>query len=68
VETSERLHARGILPDGRQVPLVYSPLDSIGGTPSGMGRIHTVRAPYFKVWIPMKGNHDTAGRPGERLQ
>jgi DUF1680 family protein len=67
LETSERLQAQGILPDGSQVPLVYSPLDSIGGTPSGMGRIHTVRAPYFKVWIPLQGNHDPAGRPEERL-
>jgi len=52
-----RLEATGITPECSEEPLIFTPVSQIGGTPSGAGRIHTVRSPYFKVWIPL----DTPG-------
>lgn len=48
----DRLEADGLTPDGGGVPLILSPLAGVGGVPSGAGRIHTVRSPYYKTWIP----------------
>ena len=50
----DRLEAAGITPERTDERLVFSPLAETGGTPSGSGRIHTVRSPYFKVWIPLE--------------
>ncbi len=50
----DRLEAAGATPDRPVERLVLSPLSAIGGTPSGAGRIHTVRSPYYKVWIPVR--------------
>ena len=49
---SDRLEARGSTPENHEAILVFSPLAQVGGTPSGAGRIHSVRSPYYKVWIP----------------
>ena len=51
VEGPDRLVAQGVLPDGSDCQLVFSPLSDISGTPSGIGRIYTVRTSYFKTWI-----------------
>jgi DUF1680 family protein len=50
----DRLEAAGTTPDRPVERLVLSPLAAVGGTPSGSGRIHTVRSPYYKVWIPVE--------------
>jgi DUF1680 family protein len=47
-----RIEAKGLTPHSAEERLVFSPLAEVGGTPSGSGRIHTVRSPYYKVWIP----------------
>ena len=49
-----RLAARGSTPEHKAEQLVFSPLSEVGGVPSGAGRIHTVRSPYYKVWIPVQ--------------
>ena len=54
IRTPDRLEALGVTPDRPDELLIFSPLAEIGGTPSGSGRIHTVRSPYFKVWIPLE--------------
>jgi DUF1680 family protein len=54
VLSADRLEAPGAVPESPHVPLVLTPLAGVGGVPSGAGRIHTVRSPYYKVWIPVK--------------
>jgi len=54
VTGSNRLLATGVTPEHASEPLIFAPLSEIGGTPSGLGRIHTVRTPYYKVWIPLE--------------
>ena len=54
VAGSNRLLAMGVTPDRASEPLIFAPLSEIGGTPSGLGRIHTIRSPYYKVWIPLE--------------
>jgi DUF1680 family protein len=54
VKGPDHLEAEGITPEDAHERLVFSPLAETGGIPSGSGRIHTVRAPYFKVWIPIE--------------
>jgi DUF1680 family protein len=54
IRTHDRIETVGISPDRPDERLIFSPLAEIGGTPSGSGRIHTVRSPYFKVWIPVE--------------
>jgi DUF1680 family protein len=54
IRTPDRIEAAGVSPDRVDERLIFSPLAEIGGTPSGSGRIHTVRSPYFKVWIPVE--------------
>jgi DUF1680 family protein len=54
IQTPDRIEAVGVTPDRANERLVFSPLGEIGGTPSGSGRIHTVRSPYYKVWIPVE--------------
>jgi DUF1680 family protein len=49
-----RLKATGVTPERNNESLTFTPLSEIGGTPSGSGRIHTVRSPYYKVWIPFE--------------
>jgi DUF1680 family protein len=53
VLTPTRLEVVGTSPDRPVERLVFSPLAEIGGTASGSGRIHTMRSPYYKVWIPV---------------
>jgi DUF1680 family protein len=53
VRDHTRLEAAGVTPDRPSEWLIFSPLMETGGTPSGSGRIHTVRSPYYKVWIPV---------------
>lgn len=48
-----RLVSTGVAPGGVEEPLVFTPLNLVGGIPSGAGRIHTVRSPYYKVWVPL---------------
>jgi len=50
--TADRLEAHGATPEKPDETLLFSPLAQISGTPSGSGRIHTVRTPYYKVWNP----------------
>lgn len=52
VQEYNRLVAEGVAPKSNQERLVFTPLAEVGGAPSGSGRIHTVRSPYYKVWIP----------------
>jgi len=52
VRSADRLEARGLTPENSGETLIFSPLAQVSGTPSGAGRIHTVRSPYYKVWIP----------------
>jgi DUF1680 family protein len=54
VRDQTRLEAAGVTPDRPSERLIFSPLMETGGTPSGSGRIHTVRSPYYKVWIPVE--------------
>lgn len=49
-----RLAAEGSTPEDSHEKLIFSPLSEVGGAPSGAGRIHTVRSPYYKVWIPVQ--------------
>ena len=56
VVSTDRLEATGTTPDRPNEWLIWSPLAAIGGSPSGSGRIHTVRSPYYKVWIPVQGH------------
>ena len=51
-----RLEARGSTPENHEETLVFTPLAQVGGTPSGTGRIHSVRSPYYKVWIPTEAD------------
>ena len=50
--SADRLEARGATPEKPDEALIFSPLAQVSGTPSGTGRIHTARSPYYKVWIP----------------
>jgi len=54
VLSADRLEAAGATPENPHEKLVLTPLARVGGVPSGAGRIHTVRSPYYKVWIPVK--------------
>jgi hypothetical protein len=45
-----RAWARTVAGERKQVTL--TPLANIGGRPNGIGRIHSVRTPYFRVWLP----------------
>jgi DUF1680 family protein len=54
VISADRLEAAGSTPDRTDERLVLSPLASTGGGPSGAGRIHTVRSPYYRVWLPVE--------------
>jgi DUF1680 family protein len=54
VVSYNRLAARGVTPENSSSSLTFTPFSEIGGTPSGSGRIHTVRSPYYKVWIPFE--------------
>jgi DUF1680 family protein len=54
VISADRLKAVGATPEDPGAELVLTPLAKVGGVPSGAGRIHTVRTPYYKVWIPVK--------------
>jgi hypothetical protein len=42
---------------GERVQVNLTPLADIGGRPNGIGRIHAVRTPFFKVWLPAANNH-----------
>jgi DUF1680 family protein len=53
-----RAWARTARGDNAQVTL--SPLANIGGRPNGIGRIHSVRTPYFRVWLPAHMPETTA--------
>ena len=48
----DRLEAQGSTPENTNETIIFTPLAQVGGTPSGAGRIHSVRSPYYKVWIP----------------
>jgi uncharacterized protein len=52
VQANNRIEAGGVSPHSNHERLVFTPLAEVGGIPSGSGRIHTVRSPYYKVWIP----------------
>jgi DUF1680 family protein len=52
--SQNRLAAMGGTPECEDEELVFTPLSEVGGVPSGAGRIHTVRSPYYKVWIPVQ--------------
>jgi DUF1680 family protein len=54
--TPDRLEGKGSTPDNPGASLVFTPLAEVGGTPSGAGRIHTMRSPVFRVWIPVDGS------------
>jgi uncharacterized protein len=54
VVSQNRLAVSGSTPENKDEELVFSPLSEVGGVPSGAGRIHTVRSPYYKVWIPVQ--------------
>jgi DUF1680 family protein len=54
VVSPDHLEATGATPESDHQRLVFTPLAETGGVPSGAGRIHTVRSPYFKVWIPIE--------------
>lgn len=48
-----RLHAWARTLDGERKQITLTPLGDIGGRPNGIGRIHSVRTPFFKVWLPV---------------
>ncbi len=54
VQDHNRLEAEGVTPENSHERLVFTPLAEVGGIPSGSGRIHTVRSPYYKVWFPIE--------------
>jgi DUF1680 family protein len=38
---------------GERTQVALTPLGAIGGRPNGVGRIHSVRTSFFKVWLPI---------------
>jgi uncharacterized protein len=39
---------------GERKQVILTPLANLGGKSNGIGRIHSVRTPYFRVWLPVK--------------
>ncbi|MCC6803332.1 MAG: glycoside hydrolase family 127 protein [Anaerolineae bacterium] len=48
----DRLRAWARTVAGARKQVTLTPLANIGGRPNGIGRIHSVRTPYFRVWLP----------------
>lgn len=48
----DRLKAWAQTATGARTPITLTPLANIGGTPNGIGRIHSVRTSFFNVWLP----------------
>jgi hypothetical protein len=48
----DRLRAWAHTATGQRTQITLTPLANIGGRPNGIGRIHSVRTSYFKVWLP----------------
>jgi hypothetical protein len=53
----DRLTAWATTVTGERTQIILTPLANIGGRPNGIGRIHAVRTPFFKVWLPAANNH-----------
>jgi DUF1680 family protein len=53
----DRLTAWATTVTGERAQITLTPLANIGGRPNGIGRIHSVRTPFFKVWLPAANNH-----------
>ena len=49
----DRLTAWANTVTGERAQITLTPLANIGGRPNGIGRIHSVRTPFFNVWLPV---------------
>ena len=52
-DAPNRLHAWAQTVSGERRQITLTPLGDIGGRPNGVGRIHSVRTSFFKVWLPV---------------